>query len=219
VDGVNLLTPSELVRTGPVDHADWNYRALLGYLSRQRFALVDGLLPAGRVPRLLEIGYGSGIFLPHLAGKTDDLHGVDIHAQFATVAAALERRGIAATLRSADARELPYGDGFFDAIVAVSALEFVTDIAAAASEMRRVLRSKGELVCVMPSESPFLDAALRIVTRESAKNDYGERRGLVLPALLREFAIADCRRFPSWTGRSLAVYTAYRLTPRSTALE
>jgi tRNA G46 methylase TrmB len=66
---LSLLPPSALLRTGPVDHADWNYRPLIGTVQRIRFRLVCRLLGNGRFDRLLEIGYGSGVFMPELAKR------------------------------------------------------------------------------------------------------------------------------------------------------
>jgi hypothetical protein len=62
--GMRLMRRNLLVKTGPVDFAEWNSRPLLGWISRQRFRLVVSLLPKAPIVRLLEIGYGSGIFLP-----------------------------------------------------------------------------------------------------------------------------------------------------------
>lgn len=63
---MKLLPPSALFRTGEVDEAEWNYRVVLGFISRRRFDMVIKLLETGRSHRLLELGYGSGIFMPKL---------------------------------------------------------------------------------------------------------------------------------------------------------
>ena len=46
----------------------------------------------------------------------------------------------------ADALDLPFGDGTFDAVVSTQVLEYVDDIAAALAEARRVLRPGGRLL-------------------------------------------------------------------------
>ena len=70
----NSLLPAEaLMRTSEVDHADWNYRPLLGWVQGQRFAAVLSSLPAIRIQRLLEVGYGSGVFMPVLKSKCEEL--------------------------------------------------------------------------------------------------------------------------------------------------
>ena len=95
---IRLLPLQDLVRTGPVDHADWNYRPLLGLLQRRRFQLATALLPRPRMQRLLEVGYGSGVFLPELARHCEELHGIDTHASPAEVLGKLLPHGVAPCL-------------------------------------------------------------------------------------------------------------------------
>ena len=74
-----LLPPSALVKTSDVDKAEWNFRPLLGIIQRLRFRMILSLLPKRRIGRLLEIGYGSGVFLPELSRRCDNLYGIDPH--------------------------------------------------------------------------------------------------------------------------------------------
>ncbi len=50
-----------------------------------------------------------------------------------------------ATLIPAKAEDIPYADGFFDAVISVNALDHVDDFARTAREMQRVLRTNGGL--------------------------------------------------------------------------
>ena len=208
--GLHLLPREALLRSGAVDHADWNYRPILGWIRQLRFRLVNSLLPGEPVPRLLEIGYGSGIFMPQLSRKCLELYGVDVHAREADVARILESHGVRAALYSCGVEYLPFEDGVIDAIVAVSSLEFVEDIDLAAREMSRVLRRGGDLIMVTPGRSPLLDAGLKLLTGESAEQDCGGRRAALMPALLRYFRVDRTRSFPVAFG-SKGLYTAVRL--------
>jgi ubiquinone/menaquinone biosynthesis C-methylase UbiE len=191
---VKLLPPDLLIKTGPVDHADWNYRStVLGAISRSRFSLLRRLLGNLKVNRLLELGYGSGILLPELAQYCDQLYGVDIHRDSDEVSKRLSAIGVDAKLHSADAKDLPFSNGFFECVVAVSVLEFIDDLDEACSEIVRVLSPGGFLVVITPSSSPLLDAGLRLLTGESAKQDFGNRRNKVIPALRRYFFVAERR--------------------------
>ena len=76
---MTLLPPKDLRATSRIDHADWNYRPVLGYVQRRRFSLIRRLMGERRFRSLLEIGYGSGIFLPELARHADNLVGIDVH--------------------------------------------------------------------------------------------------------------------------------------------
>jgi ubiquinone/menaquinone biosynthesis C-methylase UbiE len=201
---MKLLPKGELVTTSSVDHAEWNYRPVLAQIIRRRYALVLALMPRHPVHRILEIGFGSGIFLPELARRCQELYGIDVHQKVAEVQAHLKRFGVSAALSQQDATHTSFPDTFFDTIVAVSVLEFIENIQDAARELSRLLTPSGRLIVVMPGKSPLLDFALRIVTGEDAHRDFGTRREQVLPALQRYFRVLRVKRFAP-------VYTAYEL--------
>jgi ubiquinone/menaquinone biosynthesis C-methylase UbiE len=208
--GLQLLPASALIRTSEVDHADWNYRKLLGQIQRLRFRIVRGLLGEAHFPRILELGYGSGVFMPELAHRCDELYGIDPHPKQREVTEVLARHGIRAELHSGSAESLPFPDGHFDAIVSVSALEYVPDIERCCREMRRVLKPGGTLVICTPGFSPLLDLALRVGTGESA-NQYSDRRERLLPTLKRHFTTESEKSFPPFAGRLVRLYTGIRL--------
>lgn len=212
----HLLSPAALLRTSEVDHADWNFRPVLGLLQRQRFRLATALLGERRFERLLEIGYGSGVFMPELARRCDALHGIDAHERSDGVVRVLAAHGVAASLRRGSAEKLPHPDGHFDAVVAISAFEYVPDVAAACGELQRVLRPGGRFVVVTPGSSPLLDLALKLTTGESA-SQYDDRRQRLLPALRSHFAVDAELRFPPVVGRIVPLYRALRLTTRGAA--
>lgn len=212
---VQLLPVDKLVRTGPVDFAVWNYKGILGWISRSRFELILKLLPKGRVGRMLEIGYGSGVFMGELSKHCSELHGIDIHPHAETVKANLQGLGIQAQPVQGSAERMPYPDGHFDCIVAVSALEFVEDIESAAREIRRVLKPDGSLVLVTPGHSPVVDAGLFLLTRRSAAEDYGGKRERLRRALDSCLVLDREIGFPPLLGPWLRLYTALRMKPGS----
>ncbi len=203
---LKLLPEAALVRTGPVDHADWNYRPLIGTVQRIRFRLIRKLLEGRRFERLLEIGYGSGVFMPQLATYADELYGIDPHPKPVEVTRALGDHGIRATLVSGGAESLPYEDGFLDCAVSVSAIEYVEDIDRACRELIRVLKPGGVLAVATPGVSPIWDLALKLSTGESPKQ-YADRRQRLLPALKRHFRLERELAVPSIGGRLVRLYT------------
>lgn len=199
---MNLLPQESLIQTSRVDHADWNYRPLLTHLMRRRFALILRLLPPVPVDDMLEVGFGSGIFLPELATRSRNLYGVDVHDRVAEVQEKIARHGVRARLVREDASAMSFPDASFDVIVAVSALEFIQNIDGAAREFARVLKPGGRLVAVMPAASALLDVALRFVTGQDANRDYEGRRECVVPALCERLEVIRTRKY-------LHVYKAY----------
>jgi len=212
--GVRLLTADQLVRTGPVDHADWNYRGPLGFIQRRRFTMISALLGERRYGRLLEIGYGSGVFLPELARRCEELVGLDIHGKGDAVARRLARQRVRARLLQGSASAVPLADHSVDCVVGVSMLEFVPSVAQACFEVSRLLRPGGVFVTVTPGSCPVLDLGLWVMTGASAKSDFGDRRAAVIPALLDRFEVQQEQRFPGRNPLGLSLYRGFRLSPR-----
>jgi SAM-dependent methyltransferase len=207
---VHLLPRALLIKTGAVDEADWNYRPMLGRISRRRFGMVKALLGATRSQRLLEIGYGSGIFLPELARHCEELYGIDVHPLHERVAASLATLGIHARLSSATTTAMPFPDAFFDIVVAVSVLEFVVDLDAGLREIARVLRPQGVLIVVTPGYSRIADLGLRLLTGKRAKDDFHNRRERIIPTVAAHFAIDRRLVLPPVGSSLLTLYTALR---------
>ena len=83
------------------------------YFFLNRLKMARGLLTK-RYPRLLDIGFGSGIFIPELLEVTDDYHGIDIHSEVTIVERILNDRSMKANLKTAGIYALPYPDEYFD---------------------------------------------------------------------------------------------------------
>jgi len=209
-DTLRLLPKDALLQTGPVDHADWNYRPVLGAIQRARFRMVLGLLPSPRVPRLLEVGYGSGVFLPTLHEQCDELHALDVHGRNKEVTQKLKEHGIRAELRQNSCDSTGYPDDHFDCAVAVSSLEFVDHLDEACIELRRVLKPGGCLVAVTPGSSKVLDWGLKVLTGKNGEDDFAGRRQRIIPTLRRHFAVEHTKVFPLG-GLPVPMYTALRL--------
>ena len=207
--GMRLMHRNLLVKTGPVDFAEWNSRPLLGWISRQRFRLVISLLPKAPIVRVLEIGYGSGVFLPELARYAREVTGLDVHAESERVAQCLAKMRVRAQLHSASAVEMPFADGHFDVVVSVSCLEFISDLSAAVGEIARVLAPGGAFIVVIPNRSKIADAGLWMLTGRKAEADFKGGRQQVVPKLMQHFEV-DGRL--TWPQLKLAqLYTAFRL--------
>ncbi len=210
---MKLLAAEELIKTGPVDHADWNYRPVLGAIQRARFKLMRRLFAGRHFRRLLEIGYGSGVFLPEAASHADRLWGIDIHAHNLTIMRALARHNCRATLLRGSASALPFADHSFDAVVAISSVEFVPDPERACADIARVLEPSGRFFLVTPGHSPLVDWGLKLLTGADAQRDYGARRQALALALRRHFVVQQERLLPRLGGRCIRLYTGLELRP------
>jgi len=103
---------------------------------------------------VLEVGIGRGRTLPYYPAGVH-LTGVDISP--VSLAAASERArsmGINASLREADASDLPFASGHFDTVVFCFVLCTVPDERKAVAEAARVLRPGGSLLLLEHVRSP-----------------------------------------------------------------
>jgi SAM-dependent methyltransferase len=208
---IRLLPRQTLIKTGDVDHADWNYTPILSLIQRLRYRLVLSLMTASRYHRLLEVGYGSGIFLPELSRRSKHLHGIDIHELTREVGDVLAGQKVEAELATSSVTQMPYSDRFFDCVVAVSSLEFVGDLRQACQEVKRVLKPEGEFIVITPGHSAVVDWGLKALTGKSAKQDFGERREQIIPCLEDTFVV-DKRITVPWTpARFFSLYSGLRL--------
>jgi len=212
---LNLLPEKHLIKTGEVDHGDWNFKPFLGIIMKARFQLIVRMLAKKSKGHLLEIGYGSGVFLPELAKHAHKIYGIDIHDKPNEVAEKLLEYNVKAELVSGGAEKMIWEDSSFDSIIAVSALEFVSDLEAVCLEVKRTLKPNGSFMLVTPGKSPILDFGFNLLTGKSAKKDFGDRREIIMPMLLKHFDVKRELSYPKYGSSLIKLYTGLELQPRN----
>jgi len=211
---MNLIIPDKnfLSRTGDVDYYDWNYKFPIKYIQLYRFKRIVQLLGREKYPVLLEAGTGSGIFLPELSKHCNQLYACDIHHDFDNIAKLCETYKIQnynLSTQSIDDTNFP--DASFDAVVAVSVLEFVPDIQNAIDEIKRILKKDGVFITICPMESSILDFFLSLYTRKPPKDESGDSRQRVSKILEQNFTIVKKGYMVPLIGKFFPVYTHYKL--------
>lgn len=208
-----LPDSSLLTQTNDVDYYHWNYRFPIRYIQRFRFQAILRMLGSNRVGTLLEAGTGSGIFLPELSGHCHELHACDVHRNMDQVAEMCRRTNTQATLKTCPLECTGYPDQMFDVVVAVSVLEFVSNLDLSLDEIQRILKPGGVFLTICPHQSPMLDAVLKLYTRRAPGEEFGDSRSRVRPALESRFQVLEKHVFPGILGHVLPVYHYYKLQP------
>ncbi|MCX7013374.1 MAG: class I SAM-dependent methyltransferase [Candidatus Sumerlaeota bacterium] len=182
------------------------YRDHLASKSPRQFeryvAQVRRFVPPGA--RALEVGCGTGQAARMLADAGYRVIGSDLSALF--LRAAREAR-VPAPLVAADAMRLPFGDESFDAVCALEWIEHMPYVAAALSELRRVVRVGGFVILRSPALAspvwPILDLPNLLLRRGGRPPHYGNLREAArfFAANLKRSLRAALKREPAFEPR------------------
>jgi ubiquinone/menaquinone biosynthesis C-methylase UbiE len=164
----------------------WLLDLPLPFLTNRRLDALLGIRPGERV---LEVGPGTGLQALYIAGLLGARGRLDIVDIQQPMLDHVMRRAAAATAgpivpAQADARDLPFEDGSFDAAYLVTVLGEIPDPGAAIREIRRVLKPGGRLVVGEFADRHYVP----LVTLLRYANDAGLRPAARLGPPLAYFA-------------------------------
>ena len=140
----------------------WLLDLPLPFLTNRRLDALLGVQPGERV---LEVGPGTGLQALHVAGVLGARGRLDIVDIQQPMLDHVMRRAAARAISPivparADARDLPFEDGSFDAAYLVTVLGEIPDPPAAMREIRRVLKPGGRLVVGEFADRHYVPASL-----------------------------------------------------------
>jgi len=144
------------------------YDLFSGFFEKKYRSLALNRLNAQRGETILEIGFGTGHCLKHLAtavGEEGKVHGIDISSGMLTASRRrLEKAGLwnRVELICDDALKMPYAVNKFDAVFSSFNLELfdTPEIPQVLAEIKRVLKPRGRF-CVMSMSKGDEDSSLQ----------------------------------------------------------
>jgi ubiquinone/menaquinone biosynthesis C-methylase UbiE len=148
-------------------------------------ALRDRLPTPSKDALLLDVGVGTGHWVPLASGAGYTVIGLDKSEAMLKVAAT--KAGTEHLLIRGDAHCLPFPDGCFDAVLSVTTLEFVGDPVRATEEMLRCLKPGRSLVVGVLNAISFLGLRRKVFRSSTFRG-------------ARFFTIAELRRLLSKAG-------------------
>jgi 2-polyprenyl-3-methyl-5-hydroxy-6-metoxy-1,4-benzoquinol methylase len=134
------------------------------WLHRSRRARIEATLRrvAAGGGRALEIGPGSGVYLPLLCELFDEVTASDVEEAFLVQAREIAREHPNLEARADDITASQLPAGHFDVILCSEVVEHIPDSAAALRTMRGLLRPGGTLVLSTPQRHSPLEVTGRI---------------------------------------------------------
>ena len=182
---------------------DWDEMRALGLPAADVEVALLGLLPAGPLGRLLDVGTGTGRLLEMLSDRVRSGLGVDAsRAMLALARARLSRPGLGhLSVRQADMYRLPLA-GSYDVVVLQMVLHYAEDPAAALAEAARMLAPGGRLIVVDLATHGRAALAERLAHRwpgfaDASMSGLLETAGLLAGAPLTVTGPLDVRLWPA----------------------
>jgi SAM-dependent methyltransferase len=213
VESFRLPQRKNIQETSVADPLKFYYVPIARSFYTARFADAIRLL-GGKTGKLLDIGCGSGIFLPELSRHCQSLCACDFHPNLSRTAEMLRAEAVSASLVPSDARALPFRSESFDAIVCMSVLEHIHDLDAAASEFLRVLRPGGVAIVGVPVENLMTDAMLRLsylsLPGARLEDEHVSTHRDVLAAFGKQFEVEQGLNIPRLLPEQLRMYRTVR---------
>jgi ubiquinone/menaquinone biosynthesis C-methylase UbiE len=128
-------------------YARWRATTLGSITERVETKVVFDLTGVLRDKRVLDVGTGDGTYAIEAAARGAMVTALDPEQELLHAARARAvSRGVDVALQRGRTEELPFDDGSFDVVIAVTVLCFVPDAEIAVREMARVLVPGGRLV-------------------------------------------------------------------------
>lgn len=182
--------------TGEDDPLEYYYSHIFRYVYLKRMRMVLSLVGEKKFHYMLDTGAGSGIFLLSLSKKCDCLFGMDMHSRMEMVKNMLVSEEVNARLSRADLCAMPYKNNSIDCLICLSVMEFIENIDLAVREMRRIVKSDGEVIVGAPVFNMLTDWLYVIIGHRDQKIKHKSSHLNILRSLKREFCVDDIITFP-----------------------
>ena len=149
--------------TSKTDPIHRHFHPVIRYFMNKRLEVILNLMGRRHFNRLLDAGYGGGVFLHELSTRCNELYGIDVHEYSESVQEMLRKEDIKAQLKRSDIKRIDFPENFFDGVVCLSTLEFIDDVYSAIKELKRVTREGGAIFLGFPIENVLTEIAFRLI--------------------------------------------------------
>ena len=145
---------------------------------------------------LLDIGFGSGIFLPALSLKTKKLSGIDTHNYVNLIKEMAEDMKINAELKQGSVLNIPFPEKQFDCVTCLSVLEFIDDTDKAFSEIARIAAKDARIVIGAPVINKLTDLCYAAIGKKGQNRLHKSDHLKIIKSVKKYFDIEKITTLP-----------------------
>lgn len=162
---MKLVIPKKemLIETSIEDAIDFYYRPFFSYVFKKRLKMCIKLLAGHNFNKILDAGYGTGIFFFTLNKISKEIYGIDEHKKHKEIMEKYKKYGLNLKLTAGDILNLPYENESFDGLLCISTLEHIKDLNPVINEFHRVLEKDGYLFLGFPVKNKITDKFYKIM--------------------------------------------------------
>lgn len=199
-----------MAKTHQEDPVDLYYNWLTKWVYLHRFKMAVRLMRNG-YHSMLDIGFGSGIFLKELSYRCKELYGIDIHENIDKVESMTKKENFGATLVRGSLFDIPFESERFDAVVSMSVLEHLQphELPRAVSEIRRVGKKGADVILGFPVKNLVTDGLFHILGF-APEDIHPSSHKDILSVIKKYFHRASVHQFPTLVPRDLSLYVMCR---------
>lgn len=177
---------------------------LVRFINWRKLDAALSLLPSQEGQLILDFCCGNGVMLPTLSAEFRHVVGIDIHIEAASrMVRELDLSNV--SLVTSDGMRLPFRDGFFQGITALSAIEHFGDPEGVAGELWRVMKPDGWLVFLSPTENVLYRLGRKFFGYEKPEDHY-HAAGKIEAILRKYFTVESAGGIPVGMLPFLSIY-------------
>jgi len=169
----------------------------------QKFKIALELTGDKKYDHFLDIGFGSGIFLPELANRSKNLTAIDVHDHVDLVKKVIDSRNISANLIKANILNMPFADNSFDGILCLGVLQYVKDTPKAIKEIKRVAKPGAKIIIGIPILNWLTKLCLKLVDHSDPNKIDGK---IIIKHAQNNLQIKKIKKYSKFLPLNLSLY-------------
>jgi ubiquinone/menaquinone biosynthesis C-methylase UbiE len=182
----------------------------LRWVFHKRLSLLASLFPSDRkFQNLLEVGYGSGILIPHYLQYCHSYYGIDIHDNHEMVLNEVVKGNPNVSIGYGNITSTEFDSDKFDCITSLSVMEHIKDVDKAIAEISRIMSKGGLYVVGFPIEnigSNLILDAVKYVIGFDRKIHHPTNHKQILVALQQNLTCVKEIYYPFQWARNMSLF-------------